>query len=96
MKSVEQIIAETNGKTFHVAFRKADGTLREMDCRTGVSKHTKGGVATYNGKGDNKGNIGVWEAKRNDKGQWSDGAYKCFNKDRVVSIRFQGKQVDFQ
>ena len=36
------IIAATKGEIFSVTFKKKDGTLRDMVCRTGVTKHIKG------------------------------------------------------
>lgn len=41
-ENAEQLIKQTNGAIFGVKFRKADGTLREMTARLGVSKHVKG------------------------------------------------------
>jgi hypothetical protein len=39
---VSNLIANTKGKFFKVTIKKQDGTIRDMTCRTGVSKHVKG------------------------------------------------------
>lgn len=38
----EKLIKSTNGAIFSVSFVKSDGTLRDMVCRTGVSKGITG------------------------------------------------------
>ena len=48
VEHAEQLIKSTNGTIFAVSFVKADGTLREMVCRTGVSKGLKGKGLDYN------------------------------------------------
>jgi hypothetical protein len=45
-KFINNILAATEGKFFTVVFTKKDGTVRTMNCRTGVKKHLKGGVST--------------------------------------------------
>lgn len=47
-KFINSILAATEGKFFTVVFVKKDGSLRTMNCRTGVKKHLKGGVSTLN------------------------------------------------
>ena len=42
VKTMKDLISHTNGKFFHVAFMKADGSLREMTCRLGVQIGVKG------------------------------------------------------
>ena len=45
MKPVEEakkLLNATNGRFFHVTFLKADGSIREMTCRTGVKIGVKG------------------------------------------------------
>ena len=43
---IRNIIDNTNGKFFTVLFVKKDGSLRRMNCRTGVKKYLKGGSST--------------------------------------------------
>lgn len=50
--NIRNLLESTNGRTFSVVFRKKDGTMREMNCRTGVTKHLKGGVNPCAGKED--------------------------------------------
>ena len=45
-KFINSILAATDGKFFTVVFTKKDGTVRTINCRTGVKKHLKGGVST--------------------------------------------------
>ncbi len=48
MKTEIQTLKELVGsKIFAVVFQKKDGTLREMVCRLGVTKHLKGGEKKY-------------------------------------------------
>lgn len=77
------IDALPNGSFFSVVFMKADGTLRRMVCKTGVTAHLKGGEATYQGKDGKSGNIGVYDTEA--KG------YRCFNQARIVRIKGNGK-----
>jgi hypothetical protein len=41
------LINRTGGKFFHVKFRKKNGEVRNMTCRTGVSKHVRGGGLAF-------------------------------------------------
>lgn len=52
MKTISKIkarnlIYKTNGSFFSVRFVKKDGSLRDMVCRTGVTKHLKGGELAF-------------------------------------------------
>lgn len=48
MKTELQTLRDLVGsKIFSVIFQKKDGTLREMVCRLGVTKHLKGGELKY-------------------------------------------------
>ena len=44
--AVRGLVAD--GRFFTVKFRKKDGSLRVMNCRTGVHKYTTGGKLKYN------------------------------------------------
>jgi hypothetical protein len=89
---LENILASLHksGKSFHVQFVKADGSIRDMDCRMNVTKHSKGNVPTYNGKNFDKGNIGVYEFGRDEKGHFTSNGYRSFNIDRVKSLKVGG------
>lgn len=43
----ERLIKSTRGAFFSVSFVKADGTLRDMVCRLGVTKGVKGTGMSY-------------------------------------------------
>ena len=46
--SIQDVIGMTsNGKVFSANFIKKDGTIRTMNCRTGVVKHLKGGTLAF-------------------------------------------------
>jgi len=45
-----KLMKSTNGRVFSVEFTKKDGSLREMNCRLGVTKHLKGGELAYDPK----------------------------------------------
>lgn len=82
---VAEVVANTKGQFFSVEFVKKDGSYRQMNCRTGVKKHLRGGVATYSA---NPKNIGVYDQVT--------GAYRCFNQDRVISLTCAGKQYEVE
>ncbi len=42
-----KLIKSTNGQIFTAEFEKKDGTIRQMNCRLGVTKHLKGGELPY-------------------------------------------------
>ena len=81
----QSVVQSTRGRFFGVTFVKADGTLRNMTCRTGVSKHTSGGGLKYNPT--ERGNVIVWDT--------SVKGYRTIKLDRLVSLRFGGKEVTF-
>ncbi len=79
------IDALTEGQIFSVIFEKADGTLRRMQCKQGVTKFLKGGEATYNSNPDN---VGVYDLEARGKSN-----YRCFNATRVLRIRGGGAEL---
>lgn len=70
---------------FTVVFEKADGNLRQMTCRRGVTKKLKGGVSTVA-----RGNLGVYDMGAKDP-DGNPGAYRSFNMSKVVSIKGTSK-----
>ena len=81
----QSVLDSTRGRFFGVTFVKADGTLRNMTCRTGVSKHTSGRGLKYNAR--ERGNVIVWDT--------SVKGYRTIKLDRLISLRFGGKEVTF-
>jgi hypothetical protein len=79
-------INSSNGRVFGVVFEKADGTMRKMSGRIDVTKHLKGGVATYRGKDGSKQNVGLYEMAGTKSG------YKCFSLDRLKEIHIDNEE----
>ena len=49
-KKVDTLLTNNAGRIFGVTFVKKDGTTRQMTCRGGVRKYTKGGTLKFNPK----------------------------------------------
>lgn len=72
------------GRIATVTFIKKDGTLREMNCRKGVTSHLKGGVSTT-------ANIPhLMTVFDNQKGE-----YRSINLNTVIRVRGRGMTVEF-
>lgn len=78
------LISAANGQFFRVVFIKADGSERTMTCRTGVTKHLKGGENTSKDYSHLKT---VFEMSK-------DG-YKNINLTTVKLIVINGKEYTF-
>jgi hypothetical protein len=78
---LSSIIAASNGTFFTVSFVKKDGTLRTMNCRSGVRKHTKGGASTL----DSDKFFTVYDVQKQ--------GYRAINKDTIVSVRVKGVEA---
>ncbi|MAH47140.1 hypothetical protein CMI37_15035 [Candidatus Pacearchaeota archaeon] len=77
-EQAKDIIYNQRGKIFGATFIKKDGSIRDMNCRTGVAKYLKGGHKLYN-----YGNlICVFDLKN--KG------YRTINIDTLRSLRIKG------
>lgn len=70
------------GKIFTVRFIKKDGTVRAMNCRTGVTSKLKGGELAYDPSA--KGLKVVYDIKAND--------YRMVNINTVYELVIQGKR----
>ena len=46
-KLAKKMIYNLQGKVFGATFVKKDGSIRNINCRTGVAKHLKGGEKRY-------------------------------------------------
>lgn len=71
----EHIIEGFKGRIFTVTFVKKDGSIRKMNCRTGVTKYLKGGKCTL----DKNKFIIVFDMQNN--------AYRAVNKETIIEIR---------
>jgi hypothetical protein len=49
-RAIEFLSDETGGRIFSAYFRKADGSMRSMVCRRGVTAHLRGGELPYDPK----------------------------------------------
>lgn len=87
-----QMIREYNGSQFFsVTFiKKTDGSLREMVCRKGVHKYTKGGSLAYNPA--ENGLVGVWEANTDHP----EKAYRMINLKGLVSVKMYGNTFEVE
>lgn len=89
-------IASSKGKIFSVSFIKADGTEREMTCKSWTEKafsngSANAGVNTCKDK-DNLYTV-VDVAAENKKG--TKGAFRNINLDTLKEVRFAGQTVKF-
>ena len=75
------LIAQSKGHFVTVTFKKKDGTLRKMNCRTGVTKHIKGGVSTI----DHDKYLVVYDMVSS--------GYRAINKATIVSVALGGEVV---
>lgn len=49
-RAMEFLWSETGGRIFSAYFQKTDGSMREMTCRRGVTRHLRGGSLPYDPK----------------------------------------------
>lgn len=77
---VSKDIEQTKGKFFTVKFIKKDGTLRQMTCRTGVSKGVTGKGLDFDPKA--KGLRVVWAMDAE--------GYRMINLAQVTELKFNG------
>ena len=72
------IIDNSNGRFFSVTFVKKDGSIRQMNARTGVTKYLKGG--TCNVDQDKFFTVYDMQAK----------GYRSINKESILEVRAAG------
>lgn len=80
-----KLIEETAGKIFSVVFVKKDKSVREMVCRTGVYKYTKGGENTLK---EFPQYVTVFDMQKE--------AYKAINLDTLICLKIGGKEIKFE
>lgn len=76
-------------QVFSVTFAKKDGEVRKMRCRRGVRKKLKGGESTIAHVATLQG---VYDLDALDS-EGNPGAYRCFDKTRVLLIRGIGSSL---
>lgn len=75
-------IKATKGGFFRVMFiKRTTGELRDMICRTGVTKHLRGGEPAYNFAEKNL--LSVYDMERE--------GYRCIPLDAILAIRVDGE-----
>jgi hypothetical protein len=76
----------TEDTIFGVTFiKRTTGETRVMNCRTGVKKHLKGGVAPYSFKG--KGLLPVYDLQKQ--------GYRSIPIDGIRELRINGQVIRF-
>ena len=80
-KSILSLINAQAGKVFTVTFVKKDGSVRTMNCRTGVYKNTKGGSNNLNPAQY----ITVYDMQQR--------SYRAVNVDTIMSVRAGGVEA---
>lgn len=81
---VAEWIGSTEGRFFSVEFiKRTTNELRQMLCRTGVTKHLKGGCAAYNTM--DKGLCVVWDVEKQ--------GYRSIPFDGITRVKIDGEWV---
>lgn len=78
---LETLVRSSSGRIMNITFTKADGSLREMRCRTGVKKGVKG---TGRRPGLHTATIPVFDMEKE--------AWRSFNLDRVHTVSMDKKK----
>ena len=78
---MRSIIEATKGRFFTIVYRKRDGTIRRMNCRTGVVRYVKGSGLPRN----NADLVTVYDVQM--KG------YRSINTNRIVAMKFAGAEI---
>ncbi len=81
MLKLDDIIADSRGRFITVLFIKKDGSLRKMTCRTGVTRHLKGGQSTL----DPTKYLTVYDVEA--------AGYRAINRQTIVSVTADGVTV---
>lgn len=79
MTNLVQLIEDSDGCIVSVVFRKADGTMRTMVCRLGVTKHLAGGKSTL----DADKYLTVYDMQKQ--------GYRAINRSTIVSVKARGQ-----
>ena len=78
---MRSIIEATKGRFFTLVYRKADDTIRRMNCRTGVVRYVKGtGLPRKNAD-----LVTIYDVQL--KG------YRSININRIVAMKFAGAEI---
>ena len=66
------------------------GEVRTIRCRTGVTKHLKGGSLGYDAKA--KGLVVVWIIEPDRKPNGKDNGYRCIPVDGIIGLKAEGRE----
>lgn len=83
---VKQLRELVGNKIFSVSFVKKDGSLREMNCRLGVTKHLRGGDLGYDAESLNY--LTVFDMSKKE--------YRTINVNTLKSITFEGVKYEVE
>jgi hypothetical protein len=92
--TLQQILDKVStGKVFSAKFVKKDGSIRTMNCRTGVVKHVKGKGRNFDPITANL--IPVCDMNLLAKGMEED-SYRFINYSKLIWIKIEGKTFNFK
>lgn len=81
----DTLLSLTGGRFFTVVFRKKDGTIRRMNCRTGVHRYVKGADVPSGHVSKRDDMLVVYDVKLGD--------YRTINRDTILAIRYGKAEV---
>ena len=81
----DTLLALTGGRFFTVVYRKKDGTIRKMNCRTGVKRHLKNVEVPVGHVSKRDDKLVVFDVKLGD--------YRTINRDTIIAIRYGKAEV---
>lgn len=81
----DTLLSLTGGRFFTVVFRKKDGSIRRMNCRTGVTRHLKGADVPAGHVSRRDDMLVVYDVKSN--------GYRTINRDSIIAIRYGKTEV---
>ncbi len=90
---IKSFVEQTNGKMFQVTFiKKTTGEVRKMTCKSGVFKHSKGGVSGSEHCEDILGTYDMQKATELPEDQRNK-AYRNIWLDSVISIKCGDREL---
>jgi len=94
MITLQEILNKvSNGKVFSAKFVKKDGSIRTMNCRTGVVKHTTGKGLSFDPITANL--IPVCDMNLLAKGM-EERSYRFINYSKLIWIKIEGETFNFK
>lgn len=81
----DTLLSLTGGRFFTVIYTKKDGTIRKMNCRTGVKRYVKGADVPAGHVSKRDDMLVVYDVKSN--------GYRTINRDTIIAIRYGKAEV---